>query len=79
MSEPVRQTLQVLSASRDSNRTKGPWGVNCFLDGNKVMKRPALGTAVAGTTPGQGMHNWDGNTVSIQNDILHVAASTYAL
>jgi len=53
--------------------------VNVYGDGQRARKRPGFGTKVSGTTPGQGLFNWTGSIVSIQNDVLHVGAGTYAL
>jgi len=79
MGEPVRQPLQVLSSSRDSNRTKGPWAINCFPDENKIMKRPGFSLNASGTTPGQGLFNYTTSIVSVQNDVLKVGASSFPL
>ena len=77
--EPMRQSLLVTNTSRDQTRAKGCWYVNVYSDGQRARKRPGFGSKVSGTTPGQGLFNWTGSIVSIQNDVLHVGAGTYAL
>ena len=75
----TRQPLAFSSESRDALRQKDSWAVNVYGDGQRARKRPGFGTKVSGTTPGQGLFNWTAQTVSIQNDVLHVGAGTYAL
>lgn len=77
--EPIRQSIQVLSQTRDYSRAKGPWAINTFADGKRMMKRFGLSAPTAGTTPGQGLFNWDSNIVNVQNDVLKVGASSYVL
>ena len=79
----MRLPLSSGSTSRDSSRLKGAWGVNVFAEqggeGALQVKRPGIGSIVAGTSPGQGLFNYTGSTVSVQNDVLHVGAGTFAL
>lgn len=77
--EPVRQSLQVLSQTRDYSRLKGPWAVNTFADGKRMMKRPGNSLNYDGASPGQGLFNWTAQLVSVQNDILRVGVTIYAL
>ena len=77
--EPVRSPLLVPNNSRDQTRVKGSWAVNIYGSGQRARKRPGFGGLVAGTTPGQGLFNWTGSIVSVQNDVLHVGAVTYTL
>ena len=74
-----RSPLAFSSESRDALRQRDSWAVNVYVDGQRARKRPGFGTKVSGTTPGQGLFNWTGSIVSIQNDILHVGAGTYSL
>lgn len=74
-----RISLAEVASTRDSTRAKGSWQRNTYTESERTKKRPGFDLTSAGTTPGQGLFNYGGLTVSIQADVLHVGASTYAL
>jgi hypothetical protein len=75
----VRLPLNVKAASRNASRNKGTWGVNCFIDGERMQKR--FGTSYVSQTDlvGQGLYNWANVLVEINNDVLYVAGDPFPL
>ena len=74
-----RFPLAVSSASRDYLRDKGSWGVNGFTEIGRMIKRPGYSLHTSGSSPGQGIFNYSGSVVRVNNDVLWVGGSSWAL